>query len=97
MILAQPSVQPFDPFAPGSAAVAVLVFLRLTGLVLIAPVFSAPRLTNVTSGRSGTTAFFSSPTSSTASFRNATALPSSARAAMGRSSPTWSSVSVLLS
>lgn len=41
MILGQPVVQPLDPFAPGSAAVAVLLSLRLTGLVLIAPVFSA--------------------------------------------------------
>ncbi len=34
-------IRPVDPFAPGSAAVAVLLALRLTGLVLIAPVFSA--------------------------------------------------------
>jgi flagellar biosynthetic protein FliR len=34
-------VRPFDLFAPGSGTVAVLVALRLTGLVLIAPVFSA--------------------------------------------------------
>lgn len=34
-------VRPFDLFAPGSATVAVLVSLRLTGLMLIAPVFSA--------------------------------------------------------
>lgn len=34
-------VRPFDLFAPGSATVAVLVAMRLTGLVLIAPVFSA--------------------------------------------------------
>jgi len=32
---------PMDIFAPGAAAVAVLLSLRLTGLVLIAPVFSA--------------------------------------------------------
>jgi flagellar biosynthetic protein FliR len=34
-------VRPFDVFAPGSATVAILVALRLTGLMLIAPVFSA--------------------------------------------------------
>jgi flagellar biosynthesis protein FliR len=34
-------VHPFDLFASGSAATAVLVALRLTGLMLIAPVFSA--------------------------------------------------------
>lgn len=34
-------VRPFDVFAPGSGTVAVLVALRLTGLMLIAPVFSA--------------------------------------------------------
>ena len=34
-------VRPFDLFAPGSATVAVLVAMRLTGLLLIAPVFSA--------------------------------------------------------
>ncbi|HEY8311055.1 MAG TPA: flagellar biosynthetic protein FliR, partial [Gemmatimonadaceae bacterium] len=34
-------VRPFDLFAPGSGTVAVLVALRLTGLMLIAPVFSA--------------------------------------------------------
>lgn len=33
--------RPFDLFAPGSGIVAVLVGLRLTGLMLIAPVFSA--------------------------------------------------------
>lgn len=38
MIAVAPS---FDIFAPGAAATAVLVSLRLTGLVLIAPVFSA--------------------------------------------------------
>lgn len=32
---------PADIFAPGSAAVAVLVSFRITGLVLVAPVFSA--------------------------------------------------------
>ena len=34
-------IRPFDLFAPGSGTVAVLVALRLTGLMLIAPVFSA--------------------------------------------------------
>jgi flagellar biosynthetic protein FliR len=34
-------VRPFDLFAPGSAAVAALVAMRMTGLMLIAPVFSA--------------------------------------------------------
>ncbi len=34
-------VRPFDLFAPGSGTVAVLVGMRLTGLMLIAPVFSA--------------------------------------------------------
>ena len=34
-------IRPFDLFAPGSANVAVLVGMRLTGLMLIAPVFSA--------------------------------------------------------
>lgn len=34
-------ISPVDLFAPGSGAVAVLLGLRLTGLVLIAPVFSA--------------------------------------------------------
>lgn len=34
-------IRPFDIFAPGSGTVAVLVALRLTGLMLIAPVFSA--------------------------------------------------------
>ena len=34
-------VRPFDLFAAGSGTVAVLVALRLTGLMLIAPVFSA--------------------------------------------------------
>jgi flagellar biosynthesis protein FliR len=33
--------RPFDLFAPGSGTVAILVALRLTGLILIAPVFSA--------------------------------------------------------
>jgi flagellar biosynthetic protein FliR len=35
------SLPSFDLFAPGSAAVAVLLATRLSGLVLIAPVFSA--------------------------------------------------------
>lgn len=35
------STTPLDLLAPGSATVAVLVLLRLTGLVLVAPVFSA--------------------------------------------------------
>jgi flagellar biosynthesis protein FliR len=35
------SASPLDIFAPGSAAVAVLLAMRLTGLVLVAPVFSA--------------------------------------------------------
>lgn len=34
-------IRPFDLFAPGSGTVAILVALRLTGLILIAPVFSA--------------------------------------------------------
>ncbi len=34
-------IRPFDLFAPGSGTVAVLVGMRLTGLMLIAPVFSA--------------------------------------------------------
>ncbi len=34
-------VRPLDLFAPGSAAVAVLLAMRMTGLMLIAPVFSA--------------------------------------------------------
>lgn len=34
-------VRPFDLFAPDSATVAILVAMRLTGLLLIAPVFSA--------------------------------------------------------
>ncbi|MDQ2889514.1 MAG: flagellar biosynthetic protein FliR [Gemmatimonadota bacterium] len=34
-------VRPFDLFAPGSGTVAVLVGMRLTGLMLIGPVFSA--------------------------------------------------------
>ncbi len=37
-------IRPVDLFAPGSAAVGVLVALRITGLVLIAPVFSAKTL-----------------------------------------------------
>lgn len=36
-----PAAPAFDLFAPGSAAVLVLVAIRLTGLILIAPVFSA--------------------------------------------------------
>ncbi|MEP6619460.1 MAG: flagellar biosynthetic protein FliR [bacterium] len=32
---------PFDPFAPGSATALALVGLRMSGLVLVAPVFSA--------------------------------------------------------
>jgi flagellar biosynthetic protein FliR len=36
-----PAVAPFDPFAPGSATVLALLGLRLAGLVLVAPVFSA--------------------------------------------------------
>lgn len=35
------SVPSFDLFAPGAAAVAVLVAMRMTGLMLVAPVFSA--------------------------------------------------------
>jgi flagellar biosynthetic protein FliR len=34
-------VGPFDPFAPGSATVLALLGLRIAGLVLVAPVFSA--------------------------------------------------------
>lgn len=34
-------LHPVDIFAPGSAAVAVLLSMRITGLMLIAPVFSA--------------------------------------------------------
>lgn len=35
------STAPFDPFAPGSATALALVGLRMGGLVLVAPVFSA--------------------------------------------------------
>jgi flagellar biosynthetic protein FliR len=35
------TVQPFDLFAPGSATVLILVATRVSGLVLVAPVFSA--------------------------------------------------------
>jgi len=35
------AVPSFDLFAPGAAAVAVLVAMRITGLMLVAPVFSA--------------------------------------------------------
>ena len=34
-------VAPFDPFAPGSATAIALLGLRMSGLVLVAPVFSA--------------------------------------------------------
>lgn len=40
-MLAAGAVAPFDPFAPGSGTVLALLGLRIAGLVLIAPVYSA--------------------------------------------------------